>query len=372
MAYLRRLADEYDITLVSFEKPEDRPAGVAVAEQLGVAGIEWVALSYHRRPPVISTVADMLRGAWALRRLARSLGGVDVVAARSDVPAFMVLLARLRAPFLFDIRGFWADERTESGAWRRGGAVDRVVRWAEDRAYARADAVVTLTRVSGPHIRPRLRSDAVPVVVIPTCADVERFATGTPRPDGPRTVWSGSIGYWYRFDLAVRMARELGRPFTVLTRQTDLASAGLDGLDADVRTVAPSDMPAELREGDIGLSLIRPGYSKIASAPTRLAEYLAAGMPVAVTPEIGDVEQLVEGGGVGVVVRDESDSSLAEAASRLTAMAADPAVRDRCRRLAREHFTVETGASEYRRVLDELYRSAASRSSSASRGVQTS
>ncbi len=53
-------------------------------------------------------------------------------------------------------------------------------------------------------------------------------------------------------------------------------------------------MPSELHEGDVGLCLVKSSFSKVASAPTRFAEYLAAGCPVAVTPGVGDLEELVE------------------------------------------------------------------------------
>ena len=111
-------------------------------------------------------------------------------------------------------------------------------------------------------------------------------------------------------------------------------------------------MPAELHEGDVGLCLILSAPSKRASAPTRFAEYLAAGMPVAVTPGVGDLDAIVVAHEVGVVLRGEDDAALREAAAQLRALAADPAARARCRRLAAERFDVTWGAQRYA----ELYR----------------
>ena len=97
--------------------------------------------------------------------------------------------------------------------------------------------------------------------------------------------------------------------------------------------------------------LITTSFSKMASAPTRFAEYLAAGMPVAVTA-IGDLAGIVESEGVGVVVRDEDDDSLRRAARHLVDMGADPVVRARCREVARVHFDIDGGVAQYA----ELYR----------------
>ena len=352
IAYLARLARSWDVTLLSFEKPGAADRHAAVATQLRDLGVTWIAARYHGRPPVASTALDVLSGVRAIGR-EQAARPFDVVAARSYVAALIATRAIGPAtPFVFDIRGFWADERVDGGSWRRGGAMDRLVRSCERRFFARADAVVTLTHASVPFIRPRLRSPDIPLDVIPTCAEVERFAGTQPRPGGPHAVWNGSLGPWYRFDLAVRLARELGLPLSVLTRQVHEARTALDGLDADVRSVPFEEMASALFAGDVALSLIRPSFSKIASAPTRVAECLAAGQPIVTCPGVGDLESIVAHHGVGVMLEDESQEALRAAARRLLELAGSQAVRDRCRRVARDHFDVDDGARRY----DAVYR----------------
>jgi hypothetical protein len=178
LAYLTRLARDCDITLISFEKDhESRPE---TARLLSDAGIAWQPLSYHKRPPVLSTAWDVLRGARALRRACRRTDA-DIVHVRSYVPALIALAARSprRYRFLFDIRGFWADERVEGSLWPVGGRLYRMAKRWERRFFAEADAVVTLTEASVPAIR-ELGATA-PVTVIPTCAEVDRFVNAEPR-----------------------------------------------------------------------------------------------------------------------------------------------------------------------------------------------
>ncbi len=346
LEYLMRLAGEHRITLVSFEK--DRAGEAQLRAELAAAGIDWRPLDYHRRPPVLSTALDVMRGRREVVRIARH-GRPDVVHVRSDVPALIAHLARrrTRAPMLFDIRGFWADERVEGGIWRSGGLLHRVARRWEQRFYAEAAAVVTLTDASVAQIREWSGGHDMPVEVIPTCADHTAFAHTRERADGPHAVWSGSVGTWYRLDLAQRLAAALDMPFTVLTRQVDEARDALAGRPADVRTIPPGAMPTALHAGDVGLYFVLAGSSKRATAPTRIAEYLAAGMPVAVTPGIGDLDALVSDHGVGVVLHHDDDDSLQEAAAGLRELAADPVTRKRCRRLAAERFDVASGARRY-------------------------
>lgn len=350
-AYLERLAVSADITLISFEKPDaDLPA---LRLQFSASGIRWIPLSYSKRPPVLSTAWDVWAGVRAVRREA-ARKQPDVIHVRSYVPALIAVRSGLlsRTKLLFDIRGFWADERVEGGLWPAGGILYRVTKRWERRFFVSADAVVTLTHASVPQIQEWLGTRTIPVEVIPTCVDPAPYEESEPRPGGGHTVWSGSLSTWYRFDLAVRLAQVLGRPITVLTRETEAARVALGGIEADVRTVEQGEMPHELFEGDLGLCLIKQSFSKTASAPTRFAEYLAAGMPVAVTSGVGDLEEIVETEGVGAVLRGEDEASLRAAAETLTRLAADSAARRRCREVARERFDVEGGV----RVYVNLYR----------------
>lgn len=351
LAYLKRLASDCDITLISFEKSMSEASGLR--EELQEAGITWLPLSYHRRPPVLSTLLDVLAGVRVLVRAARARRP-DIVHVRSDVPALIAQAGRrfTGGKLIFDIRGFWADERVEGGLWPPGGRLYRLAKRCEQRFYSQADAVVTLTQASTPEIGQWTRP-GTPVEVIPTCVDLERFTVQAEREGGPHAVWSGSLGTWYRFDLAARVASALGMPLTVVTRQRELALAELNGYAADVRSLAPELVPQELHPEDIGLCLIKSSYSKVASAPTRFAEYLASGMPVLVTA-IGDLEAMVERHGVGVVLRGEAPGDIAEAAEQIRALAADPITRVRCRAVAEQLFDAAAGSRRYLQLYQRL------------------
>jgi glycosyltransferase involved in cell wall biosynthesis len=346
VAYLERLATDCDIDLISFEKQgDDREA---IATSLAARGIAWHPLGYHRRPPVASTALDVARGTRLVHRLAGRGGGTLIVHARSYVPALMALRARRGASFrfLFDIRGFWADERVEGGIWRRG-ALYRLAKRYEQRFFSEADAIVTLTEASVSQIREWMGANGAPIEVIPTCVDVERFAGGSSDRRDRRTVWAGTVGGWYDFPAGMALAREIGLPLTVLTRQVDEARRVLDGMPADVRSVPVDRMPDELAPGDIGLCTVRPSFSKLASAPTRVAEYLAAGMPLAVLSGVGDLDRLVAGENVGVAIARSDADSVREAAAKLRELAADPETPARCREVARRAFSLDRGVGSY-------------------------
>jgi glycosyltransferase involved in cell wall biosynthesis len=77
-------------------------------------------------------------------------------------------------------------------------------------------------------------------------------------------------------------------------------------------------------------------------------------MPVLVTRGIGDLERIVTDRVVGVVLEGEDEASIALAAERLRALAADEQVRARCRATARELFDVTVGAARYAQLYRRL------------------
>jgi glycosyltransferase involved in cell wall biosynthesis len=356
LAYLTRLAHDHDITLISFEKPGAELA--TLDRELRAQGIRWLPQRYHRRPPVFSTLLDVAAGVRTLLGSVVRHGRPDLVHVRSDVPALIACLARrwTGGKLLFDIRGFWADERVEGGIWPQG-PLYQLAKRCERWFYRSADAVVTLTEASVPQIERWIGARAKPVAVIPTCAEIAAFADTQPRADGPHAVWCGSIGTWYRFDVAVALAAELGLPFEVITRQQALAARALGaapGLEAHARELPPAAVPAALHAGDIGICLCADASSKIASAPTRFAEHLAAGMPVIVSASTGDLAAIVGRYGVGVTLRGADAGALRAAAEAARSLAAEPGIAQRCRLAARELFDVDAGARSYHRLYEQL------------------
>ncbi len=355
--YLERLGRRgVALTLVSYEKPErwaDKKVRHSLQQRLELLGITWRPLTYHRRPRVPATLWDLLRGAAAIRREMKLLAP-QVVHCRGDIATAM---ARLACPvsgpkLLYDIRGFWSDERAETGSWRAGSLLDRSVRKIEAGSLARADGIVVLTHSALAHLSQR-RSPLPPFRVIPTCVDLDRFRRpqDVPPPDrGP--VYCGSFGPRYLPAQTVAFARvlkeELGQPALFLTpHRTEAQRAGVTPDWADLLSLKHSDVPGALARGRALLFFYQPGIHTLATCPTRVGEALAMGLPVAFNAGIGDLDNIIEREGVGVVVREFTATGYREATARLRALLQDRTISDRCRRLAESHFDVESGADRY-------------------------
>ncbi len=372
LAYLERLAAWFDIHLISFEKKadwRDRVRREAARSRIAAAGIRWHPRRYHKEPSAPATAFDIATGSLAAIRLALR-HRIRIVHARSYVPALMALAAKRAtgASFLFDMRGFWADERVDGGLWDRSSRLYRTAKHLERRLLRSADHVVTLTHAGAAELArfPYLQGRMPPVTVIPTCADLDRFRPAAVPQDGPFVLgYIGSIGTWYLFDETLACFRSLlhrgpdARLLIVNRHEHDvirdrLAAQGIDPSKVEILTADHSEMPGHIRRMSVGAAIIKPAYSKIASAPTKLAEYLGCGVPCLGNVDVGDMEQTLEGERVGVALRGFSGGEVEAGIDRLLALLEDPDLPRRCSEVARRLFSVDGGVRDYRQIYDAL------------------
>ena len=373
LAYLKRLAADRPIHLISFEK-EDDWAHVAererVARDIAASGIVWHPLRYHKRPTAVATTWDIANGTrlglWLVLR-----HRLRIVHARSYVSSVMALaIKRITGiKYLFDMRGFWADERVDGNLWPRTGRMYRVSKGFERRFLLGADHVVSLTHAAVTEMQrfTYLQGHMPPVTVIPTCADLARFKPMLRRPKSAGLVlgYVGTAGTWYLFDEVVACFAELLhlRPdarFLIVNRgehayiRERLAAAGIPDGSVELRSATHAEVPQQIARMDAGIFFIRPVFSKQASAPTKLAELLGCGVPCLGNAGVGDMAEVLEGEGVGVALKAFDQASLEAGLAQLLALVADPSTAARCVAAAQKHFSLDEGVRRYAAVYRQL------------------
>ncbi len=363
--YLRGLAERgHAMAMFSFERRDvldDAAVLAGVERELG--GAPWTRIAWRRSP-----LRDLASGLAALRGAARA-HRAELVHARGYVPAF--LAQRLGLPFLFDMRGFWPDERADGGLWSRASFGYRLWKRIEKSLLADAEGVVVLTERASIELR---RLALVPpetsVHVIPTCADLTRFrpVPDEDRPpecrgDAPRYLVFGSTGTWYLLDetldlAALALRRDSHAVLHVLTRDDPvplaegLARRGVAPERRLIRAVPPTEVPRWISGARAAVILLRSTWSKGASCPTKLGELLGCGVPVLMNAGIGDADRILDGGAAGVTVTGLDEPSYAASLSALDGLWAKGGVEAGCRALAEREFALPIGVARY----DAAYR----------------
>jgi glycosyltransferase involved in cell wall biosynthesis len=380
LAYLRLLAAEgRRFMLITFEQPPyalDAAGRAAAQRELLDQGIRWYPLRYHKGWSLLGKAWDWLQGvATGIYLMIRYRP--QVVHSRATIPAAMALVvARLcRTPFLYDADSSLPEEYADIGHWRRGGLAFRLASAVERLARRWADVAIVLTE----SMRERFVKTGMsaPVTVIPCCVDVTRFRFDPAARAARRQelglhderffIYVGKVGSWYLVDETFeffRVAAQVIGSSHLLILTPDAPAAfhalaakhGVERSCYTVKSATHDEVIGWLSAADVGLALITRLPSKHASSPVKAGEYLAAGLPVVITNDIGDYSGLVDRERVGVVLEQDTPQRYRAAATELQALWQEGAsLRDRCRAVAEAHVGLtEVGLVRYRRIYDTL------------------
>lgn len=374
---------QFDFTIISCEKPakyvEQRERVLEICKR---SDIKWHAVPYTKRPPILSTVKDLA----AIKRKAVQLqrqNHFEIVHCRSYIPALIGLHLKKRfgTKFVFDMRGFWADERIDAGAWSMKNPVYkwmyRFFKRKESEFLKAADAVITLTDAARTEMASWPGTPVEGLEVIPCCADFEHFDFHRVSDEeskeqrrvlgiSPNSIvisYLGSLGTWY-------LAKEMLEFFKLLKEThanahllfitndepaTIKQMAADEGISAESLTAVSArreDLPRVLSVTDINYFFIKPSYSKMASSPTKLAEVLGMGKPVICNFGVGDIEAIFRDGvlGIAIDVYDKSTWTLAiQSVGRL--LASD---REQIRARGIAMFGLDRGVNAYCDIYQRL------------------
>jgi glycosyltransferase involved in cell wall biosynthesis len=369
LSYLRQLKSEnVQVSLLTFE-PRLRESWSAddINKQraaLSTEGISWHCLEYHKWPSLPATIYDMAVGTWTILRIMRR-EGVNVLHARNHVPAVMSALAKKLkgGQLVFDIRGFMPEEYTDAGVWPENGYLYRGLKRVERYLLRVSDAFVLLTEKARDIVFPGCwdtDGSGRPIEVIPCCVDFERFESveHTSREalraelnlTGRRViVYLGSFGGWYMTDemtefLAVAHKQDSSTYSMIVTQSPRqmvidrMCARGIEQNNFSVAQVSPGEVPRFLKAANIAISFIKPCYSKQSSSPTKIAEYLASGLPIVCNAGVGDLDKLVEKNRVGALIREFTPEAYLKALDEIDAMRGDEKLAVRLRGVARRYF----------------------------------
>lgn len=359
--------------LITFERDCSKDLS-KVSEELLASGIHWHPIKAWKRLRSVGFWFDRHRALTRARQIVAE-ENISIVHCRSFLAG--TLGRKLKSSdvnFLYDMRGLWSLEKRDKGTIRNPYMFN-VAHGLEQKLFRDADHIVSLTHAGKRHL---LNAGVdVPIDVIPTCVDLQRFQPQVSHLDSQHSseslrngdvlnvVSAGTLGAGYLADEMFRFGLLLktnwqDASFRILTgsnrKQVISAAeaAGLSSLCLSVAKVPPDAVPGELARADVGLCFVKPTEAKVASCPTKLGEYLACGLPVIATDGVGDVTDILEGNRVGVVLRHDDESSWLAVAQELGMLLKDPDLKARCRRVAEQHFGVAEGASEYLRIYGEM------------------
>ena len=327
------------VTVISFENDKKYRS----FNRSGASNPTWIRLRFGRFGPFggISRVVRL-----ALRsRLVRK---VDVIHCRGDLS--FVAAAGRRAPRIWDMRAFWPQQRVVTGALAEESIAWRLMLRIQRYCYRRAHGLNTLTKEARINLEALYGPSRAVSVVIPTSVNTHRFRDWALSKAQPiRVLFLGSGNTFYDFPLMKSLIDRLRNEVPV---QAVLASEEHPSEEANffdiVTTVQPEMIPDFIASCHLGLAVCKEdsGISLSGVVPTKLGEYLAAGVPVLVNSSLPMPDQ--QASGVPWFLRvDESSVRDGSASTRIIQLLDSEGLRDECRKAAETYYSLDGAVKQW-------------------------
>ncbi|MCU0439675.1 MAG: glycosyltransferase [Raineya sp.] len=373
LPYLMGLNRQYGYTfsVISAEKADNyQSKHETISKLIDGCGINWQPVFYTKKPPVLSTLWD-LRKIWKKAIQIYKQKPYEIVHARSYLSALIALRLKnkLKTKFIFDMRGFWADERIDGGLWNLKSPLYNKIylyfKKKEKEFLQKADYTISLTHNAKQEIQSWQGFEKTPIQVIPCCVDLEIFKPSLnviPKSKNLTISYLGSIGTWYLLKEMLLFYKYLLEKypdaiFSFITAENpqpileEAKNLNLPLAQIKIRKASRHEVPLMLAESHFSLFFIKDAYSKKASSATKMAEILAMGIPI-ITNDIGDHQFLASQYNFGCLLKNLDVHSIQKSINQIPNLLNLPP--ESLIHIAQDYFSLEKGVESYASVYQKI------------------
>lgn len=383
LPYLLGLSQKgYKISLISCEKSDKFNLHKATIAQIcKESSIDWHPLNYTKKPPLLSTIWDLQKINKKAKALHRKQQ-FEIVHCRSYIAAMagLKLKKKYGVNMLFDMRGFWADERIDGNIWSLSNPIFKIVynffKKKEKQFFIQSDHVISLTENGKQEILswnlPSVTTEKI--TVIPCCVDLELFNPSKNTELQQSEIKSvlginetdfilgyvGSIGTWYMLSEMLDYFKILKKnnstakflfvsgenSDTILSKVTE---KGINPSDIIIKSCLHKEVPLYISLFDESIFFIRPTYSKKASSPTKQGEIMAMGIPLICNAGVGDTDAIVYKYESGIVLKELNETSYKNAINEGILFN-----QEKTKEGASEFFSLKNGVEKYASVYKRI------------------
>lgn len=373
----------HTITLVSCEKQERfEKQKKHIQALLNSNTISWQPVPYSGLPSLLSKQLNLFRIQQKASTICKK-NMPDIVHCRSYMAALigMQLKQKYGVKFIFDMRGFWADERIDGKIWNLKKPIHKWIyhyfKKKEIEFLSLADHTISLTQNAKEEIMgwTAFKTKHIPIEVIPCCVDLELFHTENVlsseqkklkkqlnvQPTDLIISYLGSIGTWYMPEemldfFKLLSTKKTNAKFLFITqddKNSILAMAERKGIPTEkllIHSASRNEVPLFLSLSQLSIYFIKPVYSKKASSPTKTGEIMAMGIPIITNSGIGDSDRILSDSGAGILIKEFTNAEYDRIIDQIDVLLMSD--KTKIKEAASRYFSLKKGVELY----DNVYR----------------
>jgi len=340
--------------------------------------INWQYISYKESGGFLLRIIYILRLYQKSKNIIKEKQ-IGLVHCRSYLTSLIGLRLKQKynIPFIFDMRGFWADERIDGGIWSKNHFLHQLFykffKKKEKQFLENADAIVSLTHAGLNELNLKFPEYLLSkkTSIIPCCTNCDLFKptnqingikiNGLDKDDHV-VIYTGSIGTWYftkeMIDCILVWKKFIPNiKFLILTKDQDALSQILKNYSVEQQNIVISTSAAYnevvnyLSLAKAALFFIKPSYSKIASSPTKMAECWALDLPIITNAGIGDNDLYFNKYQGGVLLNAFTEEAYENACSNYLNLKQE---KNHYRKIALDYFDNKMAIKSYTEIYNQL------------------
>mgnify|MGYP006081424679 CR=1 FL=1 len=369
--YLEKLSVNHKISLITFEKKNDLSkikAVRALEKKCLENGIDWHRLRYMSGWLGLGQMLNIAK-LYILPIYILMFQKVKVIHIRSYMPGISMPLLSMIFNFklIFDIRGFWADEKKDRLNWNPSSYKYKFFKYLEKYLMKRGDVIITLTHASKEIILKNFYKKNFHLEVIPTCVDNTEFFMHSHIKDPERLTigYLGSTDTAYDFKKFSSLITQIQKNYIgnidlkiYSNKQSSYISnllndCGVKDVSLDAQFIDRQELPEKISKFDFLGFYLKENFSVQASMPTKIAEVLACGIPVVCNAFNSDIKNLITDNDVGLIY-NFSDTLSKESLKNLLALIKHENTPEKCINISQKYFSLDKGALKIEKIYMKL------------------
>lgn len=249
-----------------------------------------------------------------------NVGRYDIV--QMEGRSFRSILCNKRSKYITDFHGDSVHEYCEMNKVSHSNWFAKCLLYMQMHSVATSDMCIFVSENLKKQIEKNTGVKVKKYAVVSCGVDIDRYVWAQP----PKTMaeklkdrivigYSGGLQRWQNIgiiiDLAMRLFTADNRIFLMIYTNHDISpyQSKLDALGAsnyEVLALKSEEVPAYLKLLDAGLLIRDNLVLNIVSSPTKICEYLAAGLPLICTQFSGDYARSIVNGKTGYVLNNST------------------------------------------------------------------
>ncbi len=377
LPYLLALVEKgHQIDILSTEKEANFLKKEAQIQKLLRNKISWNYITYTKKPPLLSTIKD-IRSLWKKTKILHQKNNYEIIHCRSYIAALIGLKMKkkFQTKFIFDMRGFWADERVDGKIWNLSNPIFKMVynffKKKEIDFLENADTIISLTKNAKQKILKwvHIKNQPLNINVIPCCVDMGRFdyakilesqktdlkeSLGIAKDDFVLT-YLGSIGTWYMLEEMLDFFKRLIKTkpqskFLFITGENpdyikkEATKRGISLEYFIIKRTDYTEVPLYLSLSDYAIFFIMPVFSKSASSPIKQGEIMSMGIPIVCNSGVGDTDFVINNYECGLLVKEFNDKEYDKIIAKIQNTSFNKKI---IREAASDFYSLEKGVNAY-------------------------